>query len=307
MAAELSWAEAFGRMQAVGFSTVHGRMRYRTPSGEDVKEGEVEFWHQPPEKWRVEDEQGLWHLHDGQRLLIRTTGGMELMSPTTSMSFRQEHPQTLFGTPHGTGRAFAWMHDFATPLGSGTPTEIAGRHAWEFRLAAAEYKRARKPYPLRVAVDSSTGTPLRMAMPEAAYFLEIVEFAADHALPQDIFAWDGTPSTTLHDERERDRARMRWVEEQQLPMPRWWPGGIHYHPGDGDPDTGAFQVMLEVPGFPELARWPRQTPMPERWSHRYTGRHVHRWSDQHWEWALAVSEPLSEQDLAQVIDSIPRD
>lgn len=307
MAAELSWAEAFGRMQAVGFSTVHGRMRYRTPSGNGVQEGVVEFWHQPPEKWRVEDGQGLWHLHDGQRLLIRTTDGMELMSPSTAMKFPREHPQALFGVPRGTGLAFDWMHDFTTPLGPGTPVEVVERHAWEFELAASEHKRARKPYPLRVAVDASTGTPLRMSMPEAAYFMEIVEFEPDCALPQDIFTWSGTPSTKLRDVRERDMAKKRWVENQQLPMPRWWPGGVGYHSGDGDPDTGAFQVMLEVPGLPELVRWPRQTPMPGRWSDRHKGRHVHRWSDQHWEWALAIAEPLDDHDLAKVIDSIPHE
>ena len=87
---------------------------------------------------------------------------------------------------------------------------------------------------------------------------------------------------------------------------RRWPLGLGHHGGDGDPDTGAYRVMLEVPGFPELCRWPAGTAMPAQWKRRQEQRHMHRWSDENWEWALKVEQPLEDEDLAQVIESIPQ-
>lgn len=63
-------------------------------------------------------------------------------------------------------------------------------------------------------------------------------------------------------------------------------------------------MLLEVPGHPELSRWPAGTPVPARWGDRHQGRHVHRWRDERWEWALAVDEPLTEDDLNRVVPSI---
>jgi hypothetical protein len=61
--------------------------------------------------------------------------------------------------------------------------------------------------------------------------------------------------------------------------------------------------MLDVPGYPELCRWPAGTPRPESWVQRYP--HVHRWRDERWEWTLAMEQPLADEDLAKVIESIP--
>jgi hypothetical protein len=37
------------------------------------------------------------------------------------------------------------------------------------------------------------------------------------------------------------------------------PFGLGHHGRDRDPDTGAYRVLPEVPGFPELCRWPAGT------------------------------------------------
>jgi len=31
---------------------------------------------------------------------------------------------------------------------------------------------------------------------------------------------------------------------------------------------------------------------------------VHRWRDERWEWTLAMEQPLADEDLAKVIESI---
>lgn len=299
--APLTWHEAFGRVQAAGFRTAAGTIRHRLPGDE---QGELRFWHQVPDRWRVEDERGVWHIADGQRQLMRNSGRMEDFSGVY-LNFGQRHPQVLFGLRRGPWVEFAWLRDFPTPDGPGALIEIAGRRAWEFALVAAEGKRARKPYPLRVAVDEATGTVLRLAIAEVGYVVELTEFTVDGELPEEIFTWGGPVSTQRIDERaEAERVR-HWLIDAELPVPHWWPRGLLYHGGDGDPSTGAYRVLLEVHGYPELSRWPTGTPMPEGWDQRHARRHVHRWSDKHWEWALAVDQPLTEAELTRVIGSIP--
>jgi hypothetical protein len=299
---EPSWPEALGRLQAAGFRTAAGTIRHTLPGGEP---GELRFWHEVPDRWRVEDEQGVRHLADGRRELVRTGDGMEDFS-LAAMRHGLPHPQGLFGVRAGRGTVeFDWLRDFPVPDGPGVAVEVAGRRAWEFTLPAAEAKRARKPYPLRVAVDEATGTVLRLAIPEAGYVVELTEFTVDGAPPS--FAWDGPVSTRHADERAAAERVRHWLAEAALPMPHWWPHGLAHHGGDGDPATGAYRVLLEVPGHPELSRWPAGTPMPGTWAGRHPGRHVHRWSDARWEWALAVDRPLTEPDLARVIESIPAD
>ncbi|MFI5585948.1 hypothetical protein ACIA5G_13000 [Amycolatopsis sp. NPDC051758] len=296
-----TWPEVFGRLQAAGFRTVTGVIRYRVPGD---GEGELRFWHEVPGRWRVEDEHGVRHVTDGRRELVRRDGRLEDLSHT-GFHHGLPHPQSLFGLRLGGRVEFDWLRDFPAPERPGEPAEVGGRQAWEFALPAVEHKRARKPYPLRVAVDQATGAVLRLAVPEGDYFVELTEFTVDGELPPDVFTWAGPVSTRLADERAEAERVGRWLAGAELPMPRWWPRGLPHHGGDGDPATGAYRVLLEVPGFPELSRWPAGAPMPGGWDGRHEGRHVHRWSDRRWEWALAVDEPLSEPDLARVVESIP--
>ncbi|MDG3012667.1 hypothetical protein G4X40_21225 [Rhodococcus sp. D2-41] len=306
MSSEESWAEAFGRMQAFAFTTVHGLMRSQVHEDGATEEREVEFWHQSPDRWRIEDELGLWYLDDGERVLLRTGNDMALVSLTTHLG-PLPHPRTVLGTVFGGRRVFGWSDDFTRPLGSGTPVVVAGRRATEFRLAATPGKRADKPYPLRVAVDERTGIPLRVATPEAGYVHEIVALDVDSILPPDIFEWRGPVSTATRDERERRRAGQNWAREQDLPVPRWWPRGVSYSPREGDPETGAFRATLDVNGLAVLFRWPCGTALPEKWKDGFRQYPLHEWADEEWHWALLVDTPLSESDLARVVESIPRD
>jgi hypothetical protein len=96
-----------------------------------------------------------------------------------------------------------------------------------------------------------------------------------------------------------------WLEEQDLPVPRWWPAGVGYSTRQGDPQTGAFSVDLEVPGYPLLARWPVGSEPPRYWTQTTDGRHMHEWSDGTWQWSMAVDEPLDDEELTRVMESIP--
>lgn len=297
----LTWPEAFGRVLAVGPRTATGTIRYRLPGEE---RGTLRFWYGVPDRWRVEDERGVWHVADGRRQLVRQTDGVVDLSGVT-IGFGQRHPTTLFGVRRGGAVEFDWLRDFPHPDGVGAPVEVAGRRAWEFALSAVEHKRARKPYPLRVAVDKATGIVLRLAIPEADHLVELTGLTVDADPPADVYL--GRPR--VHPVRRgtrRARTRPRWLARTPLPVPRWWPRGVAYHGGDGDPATGAYRVLLETPDLPELSRWPAGTPMPPGWDRGHGQRHVHRWRDERWEWALAVSEPLTGEELARVIESIPQ-
>lgn len=297
----LSWAEAYGRMQAVGFQSVTGRLLYRIPQGKKVDEGETRFWHVVPDRWRVEDEQGVWHLHDGRRLLVRSGDQMQEMPANAAIYYGEGHPQELLGTRHEMGGRFSDTDDFSIPLGPGEQVEVAGRRAWEFRLAPPK----RKPHPLAISIDDVTGAVLRMAIPEAGYLIEMAEFIPEADIADETFDWQGPISTDHLRQREEELAKRRWLEEQRFPSPRWWPAGFGYMACEGDPRTGSFYVALEVPGDPELARWPLKGKPPPHWKARSRRRHVHSWSDDRWYWALSVEEALSDADLAKVIASIP--
>jgi hypothetical protein len=130
----------------------------------------------------------------------------------------------------------------------------------------------------------------------------MTEFTPDVTLPDDVFIRDGTMSTRHREDVAAEIRTGQWLNETALPMPHWWPRGLGYHGHDGDPATGAYRVMLEVPGFPELCRWPAGTPRPVHWAEK---PHLHRWHDDHREWALGVDQPLGEQDPARLVDSIP--
>jgi hypothetical protein len=60
--------------------------------------------------------------------------------------------------------------------------------------------------------------------------------------------------------------------------------------------------VLELPGWPVLDRRPHDaTPYVAQQPHR----HVHRWADERWQWALDVDEPLPDEELWRVVASIP--
>lgn len=298
-----SWAQMLGRLAAIGFRNARGIVRYDIPTGNgSAEQGSCEFWFAAPNRWRVEDDAGVLHVQGGEWLYVRDRDGRMQRLPlaTTSWHFDTNHPWTLVGRPDERLRRFTDPNDFSIPMGPGVPVEVAGRRCWEFTLTPPP----RKPHPLRLALDDLTGTVLRMAVPELGSIVVAERIETDVEVADDMFFWTEPYATTWLDERTHWRRTREWLEQQQLPVPRWWPTGVAYSPMQGDPDTGAFSVSLMVPGDPDLARWPVGGVPPQYWSERAERRHVHQWSDGAWQWALAVDEPLTEDDLAQVKGSI---
>lgn len=75
---------------------------------------------------------------------------------------------------------------------------------------------------------------------------------------------------------------------------------------EADPSTGSWTVDLDVGGEePGQGSWARldRRPLGQQ---PYPGRegHVHRWTDERWQWALETARPLPDEELAQVIASI---
>lgn len=302
------WSHMVGRMAAAEYRTARGRIRYRDPdplnAGGEPAEGTYEFWYAAPSCWRVEDKQGPLHIQTVEWLHVRDQDGRMQRLP--------QQANTAWGFSYGTrdvvrkrGRrvAFSRRDDFSVPTGRGVAATVADRAAWEYVLATPTHK----PYPLRVTVDDETGAVLRLAVPEANSFVEAVEFVPDCPLEEGAFDWPGPVETTWAEERANDRRAQRWLEEQALPVPRFWPAGLGHFPLEGDPETGAFSTDLQVPESASLARWPTGGEPPGHWSSRTEGRHIHEWINGPWHWALAVAQPLSTEDLQRIMESIPPD
>jgi hypothetical protein len=298
-------------MAAMGFATARGVIRYREPRDDDDSGtgGHVEstsrFWFRAPDSWRVEDERGVVHVQDATWFFLRDAEGRLQRMPRamTSWHFGDGHPTELLGTAEDRGRRFTDADDFSVPLHPGVAVLVAGRRAWEYVLAPP----ARKPYPLRVTVDDETGAVLRMAVPEADSVVEMTEFEPDVPVEDALFTWDGPAATDWMAEREDDARAQKWLRDRRLPVPRWWPAGVGHMALSGDPDTGAYVVSLDVRNSALLARWPIGGTPPQHWQSRTEGEHVHAWSDATWQWELAVEQPLSPDDLARVVHSIPPD
>jgi hypothetical protein len=304
-----SWAQMLGRMAAFGVRTARGVTRYREPRGGDdegrVDEGGCRFWYAAPNSWRVEDQDGVLHVQDSEWTYLRDHDGrmQRMHRPGLGWATFGGHPATLFGADHDRVERFTRADDFSVPMGPAVPVEVAGRPCWEFTLAPPE-NTPRKPHPLRIAVDDATGTVLRLEVPELQAYVTVTEFEPDVDLYPALFTWDGPVATDHEDELAAMRQGHEWLEQQDLPVPRWWPAGVAYSTRQGDPHTGAFSVDLEVPGYPSLARWPIGGEPPRYWADIASRRYTHEWSDGRWQWSLAVDEPLTEDELAKVVGSI---
>jgi hypothetical protein len=230
-----SWAQMLGRMAAFGVRTARGVTRYREPRGGDdegrVDEGGCRFWYAAPNSWRVEDQDGVLHVQDSEWTYLRDHDGrmQRMHRPGLGWATFGGHPATLFGADHDRVERFTRADDFSVPMGPAVPVEVAGRPCWEFTLAPPE-NTPRKPHPLRIAVDDATGTVLRLEVPELQAYVTVTEFEPDVDLYPALFTWDGPVATDHEDELAAMRQGHEWLEQQDLPVPRWWPAGAGDRP-----------------------------------------------------------------------------
>lgn len=301
-----SWAQLVGRMAAAqGCRTARGEMRYRDPDQHGrraTREGAVRFWYAVPNRWRLEDDAGVRLIQGSEHSYHRDGDGrLQRRSSEVLYGYDLTHPARLFdATDVVTGAG--GFHGFV-PVGAPAPVEAIGRVAWEVRLQPPPHK----SHAVTLVVDDATGVVLRIAAEDVGALAEMTALEPGVDVDPALFEWDGPFATDVEDELTRMRVRHAELESRRFPVPRWWPTGPRVHPHDGDAETGMFVVHLDVDGRPLLARWPREGTPPQGVAEDSAARHAHRWSDDRWEWALVVDEPLSETHLARVVDSIPTD
>lgn len=289
--------------------TARGELRYRVvepdaaPGSADGETRSVRFWFAAPRGWRLEDDDGVRRLQGPEHSYHRDQQGrLQRRGPDVQYGHGVGDPARYFDAADLLTGAGA-THGFV-PHGVPRAVELHGRSAWEVRLEPPpDAQRTRSA--LTLVVDDDTGVLLRYAVAGHGVLGEITDLETGVAIDPTTFVWDGPYATDLEEELARREATHRWLDAQRFPVPRWWPTGPASHARDGDARTGAFFVVLEVEGHPGLARWPQGGVPPARLE-EHTG-HVHRWSDARWEWALVVQAPLSDEDLARVVDSIPPD
>lgn len=289
--------------------TARGELRYRVVEkdaagrADDGEARSVRFWFAAPRWWRLEDDDGVRRLQGPAHSYYRDQHGrLQRRGPDVQYGHGLSDPARYFDAADlltGAGATHGLV-----PRGEPRPVEVDGRSGWEVLLEPAPDAAGAREV-LTLVVDDDTGVLLRYAVAGHGVLGEITRLETGGAIDPTTFVWDGPYATDLEEELARREATHRWLDSRQFPVPRWWPTGPASHARDGDARTGAFFVVLEVEGHPGLARWPRGGVPPARLEEQ-TG-HVHRWSDARWEWALVVQAPLSDEDLARVVDSIPPD
>ena len=221
-----SWPHMLGRMAAVGARTATGALHFRDPGTPadpgipervDPREGACRFRYAAPDRWRVEDERGAWHVQDDHWVHLLDEHGLMQRMPNDAMivALPLEHPQTLIGHPRERNERFTRDDDFSVPVGPGVATRVAGRDAWEFVLAPPR----RKPHPLHVVVDDATGIVLRMAVPEMGFLVEMTELHIDVELDAGVFTWTGPVATDRYDDLVGHRRAQTWLEQERIRCP----------------------------------------------------------------------------------------
>ena len=99
-----SWAQTLARIAAFAVRTAAGVTRYRGPRHVDeaqVAEASCRLWYAAPNSWRVEDQDGAYHVQDSEWTFLRDHAGrmQRLHSPSLGWASFGGHPTTRFGDP----------------------------------------------------------------------------------------------------------------------------------------------------------------------------------------------------------------
>jgi len=253
------------------------------------------LWFRPPGSLRVEYADGrLRHLRDEEFLYFVRPDGTARRAPREgTYASVAGIDQLLFP-----GRMYWTNGGFAPPTGDPHEVQVAGRRGWQVDLSPNRPDKT----PITVVVDDAWGIVLRMAAPEAGVLYELRDVSETPDVDDSRFVWTGPLDTSEEEWIARRQQLQRWGASIRPPVPRYWPHGVLADLRDGDPATGAATYVLELPGWPVLDRRPLGA---EPYHRQQAGRHVHRWRDETWQWALEVEEPLDQTELSKVAASIP--
>ena len=174
------------------------------------------------------------------------------------------------------------------PLGPVEATTFLGRPAWTVEVGPPPGKDFRSEW----VVDADSGFLLRDHNLTMGSVDEWVELVTGEVLSAELFSWAG-PVTTDQELRESQAGdheqemaeRRQWFTSHvaALPLRLELASSVILHQWD---DTGAFEASIGEHGFGSLARRPRSN---DEWQLRWS-QPGHRWSDQHWDWAIQLHE-----------------
>lgn len=245
---------------------------------------ELAFWHAAPGSWRVEGPAGLVCTSDGRTAVVHRTddiqvGGHLIMGVG---------PDGLLHPSDGRSRRRLQQPDTS---GTVAADELLGRPCW--RWAAAERT---------LWVDDQTGCALRLD--DADGSRELTAFEVDVEVDPALFA----PPDGVTLPREERSARPAGP-----PPPRptagftvaWWPQGAPGHPIEGDASVPELLLELHTASDDAPRFWLGVAPagVPARVRR---GSRVRRWDGDGWAFALSWRGELPDEDVEQVVASIPR-
>jgi hypothetical protein len=188
---------------------------------------------------------------------------------------------------HHRSRRDVDLFGFGQPTGPIERTEYLGRPAWRFAFAAP----AHKPYDMHVVIDAATGLTLEQRFGDSVVIARWTVFVTGERMDPALFQWD-RPSTSIEEVRaaqrrqhEADMARRAaWFANHVTDEPLSIAGesiGVLLHRWLVD---GSFDASLDGGLDGALARRPRSTA----WWRLGWSEVTHRWSDDKWDWALAI-------------------
>ena len=189
------WDDLLERIASPNYRSASGVFAFRQVRSADdsnPEEGSVRFWYIEPDRWRVEDRHGAWHVQNPERQWIRDEDGrMQRVAAGSGRYWGDNHPRDLLGIPDERAERFTSPREFSRPLSSPVQVRVADRLCWEVELGPPPHK----PYPMHVAIDDATGAVLRIQVHNYLVFREMQQFTPDPATLSDrMFEWEGEES-----------------------------------------------------------------------------------------------------------------
>jgi hypothetical protein len=174
--------------------------------------------------------------------------------------------------------------EFTQPTGPVGRTTLLGRPCWTVELAPPK----RKPFPMQLVVDAHSGLVLQQRTDGFGSIDEWTEIEFDQPLSGDLFTWTG-PSRSYEEIERAHRARSdaelaerdQWFLANVAPKPLTLeveaPVQLSYRRKNGAFEGGLGRSV-------QLARRPRKS---SKWKLGWSSV-TYKWSDQHWDWAIAT-------------------
>jgi hypothetical protein len=299
------WPELVIQMRLADPPPLRATVLTRTTRRE-VNEETERLFYRPPHDVRVEDGAGMVRsIHTAQDDWFVRQGIAEHV-PRTLQDEGWQHPLLR---PAPDASSFTDRTDVHRVTDGPRAATRLGRPAWQVTLAPTPHK----PLRLTLWIDQQYGFLLQLAASgernggHPSELMEFTELELEVDLDDELCHWNGPVDDSWARRHEQQKRAEEYLRQQPPTVPRYWPSGMSYMLAEADPAVGSWMVDLDVGGDESgQGSWARLDRRPLR-HQPYPGRegHVHRWTDERWQWALETEHPLPPDELNRVIDSIP--